>query len=168
MQEQVHGKQADMSTTGHAPERHDLEAAVDAILAGLRAEGGRVTVGRRAIVRSLLTADDHHVTADELAAMVQAEHPDVHRSTVYRTLDALEELGVLDRISLGTGGSVYHLADHAHHHVVCNRCGAVSEVPPDAFDRLMGDLASRTGYRLDRPTVVVSGLCPSCQAAAPG
>ena len=74
---------------------------MDAILDVLRADGGRITVGRRAIVHALLTAPDHHVTADDVAAMVQAEHPDVHLSTIYRTLEALERHGVVDRVGLG-------------------------------------------------------------------
>ena len=67
------------------PDAHGAtEAGVDAILDGLRADGGRITVSRRAIVHSLLAAPDHHVTADDVAAMIQAEHPDVHLSTIHR------------------------------------------------------------------------------------
>jgi Fur family transcriptional regulator, ferric uptake regulator len=147
-------------------ESDDVESTAEAILDGLRADGGRVTIGRRAIVRSLLTADDHHVTADELAAMVQVDHPDVNRSTVYRTLDTLEELGVLTRVTLGTGGSVYHLADQAHDHLVCTRCGSVDEVPPGVLAPALDRLEAQSGFSLARSHVVVSGVCPACQAAA--
>src|SRR3546814_2143018 len=76
------------------PHDHDVDAELERILSALRDDGGRVTTGRRAVVRALLTADDHHVTAEDIAATVQRDHPDVHLSTVYRTLEALESRGI--------------------------------------------------------------------------
>src|ERR687895_577208 len=107
----------------------------EAILAALRDQGARMTTARRALISALVDAESH-VTADDLAATVQARHPDVHRSTIYRTLDALERLGVIDHVHLGHGRAVYHLADEPHHHLVCEACGAVIEVPDDMFDGL--------------------------------
>ena len=92
------------------------------ILDRLRAEGGRVTTARRALILAMVAADGH-MTAEDLAVSVQAAHPDVHRSTIYRTLDALERLGVVDHVHLGHGRAVYHLADEPHHHLVCEECG---------------------------------------------
>jgi Fur family transcriptional regulator, ferric uptake regulator len=137
---------------------------VDGILEALRADGGRVTTGRRAIVTALVTAPDHHVTADAVAAAVQAEHPDVHLSTVYRTLDALERLGVVDRVNLGPGGAVYHLTHHAHHHLVCEGCGAVTEVPDDVFGALSAEVNRRYGFTLSARHLSLSGRCASCVA----
>lgn len=156
-----------MIESPHPSHPREVDAAIETILDELRADGGRVTSGRRAIVRSLLSADDHHVTADELASRVQVDHPDVNRSTVYRTLDALEAMGVLSRISLGTGGAVYHLADHAHHHLVCTRCRSVVEVEPGLLGPVMDKLEAETGFALDRPHVVISGLCASCRPGEP-
>jgi Fur family transcriptional regulator, ferric uptake regulator len=155
-----------MARTEGPPVR-DIDVAVETILADLRAEGGRVTTGRRAIVRSLLGARDHHVTADELVALVQADHPDVHRSTVYRTLDALEGLGVVHRIPQGAGGAIYHLVDHDHHHLMCTRCGAVTEAPAGLFAPIAERLEVLTGFVLDRSHITISGLCARCRAAGP-
>lgn len=153
-----------MAGTGRSPLAEDVEATVESILTEMRAEGGRVTTGRRAIVRSLVAASDHHVTADDLAAQVQAEHPDVHRSTVYRTLDSLEALGVLHRIPFGVGGAVYHLVDHAHHHLVCTRCGSVVEAPAGLFSPIAEQVEAETGFSLDRAHVMISGLCAACRS----
>lgn len=147
----------------HTHTHEDVDAAVDAILEQLRSEGGRVTTGRRAIVRALLTAEDHHVTADDVASTVQGQQPDVHLSTVYRTLDALEHLGVVDRVILGEGGAVYHLTDHAHHHLVCDRCGSVTEVPEDAFAHLADELASSHGFELSGRHLTLRGRCADCR-----
>ena len=148
-----------------APHHHpDTAELVEEMLELLRADGGRITTGRRAIVQALMGGVDHHVTADDIASAVQAEHPDVHLSTVYRTLDALERLGAVNRLNLGAKGAVYHLADpaHAHHHLVCEQCGAVIELTEDTVAPLEGDLAKRYGFAMSRHALTITGRCSNC------
>jgi Fur family transcriptional regulator, ferric uptake regulator len=147
----------------HEHDHDDVDVRVDAILDRLRAEGGRITTGRRAIVRALFDVGDHHVTADHVAATVQAEHPDVHLSTVYRTLDALEELGVVGRVALGQHSAVYHLVDHVHHHLLCERCGSVTEIPTDALAGLSEQLVDEFDFRVSPSTLVIRGVCRACR-----
>jgi Fe2+ or Zn2+ uptake regulation protein len=149
-------------------EHDDVGGRVAAVLDALRAGGGRTTTGRRAIVTALLTGPDHHVTAEELAATVQADHPDVHLSTVYRTLDALEHAGIVQRVVLGPGGAVYHLTDHAHHHLVCESCGAVLEVPAGVVGRLAGDVRVTYGFELSTSHLSLSGRCRECASEGRG
>ena len=134
---------------------------LERILALLRERGGRVTTARRAIIAALLGAGDH-VTADELTVAVQAAHPDVHQSTIYRTLEALEDLAVVDHVHLGHGRAVYHLADEAHQHLVCERCGVVIEVPDQAFAPLATTLRRKFGFTIDPRHFALSGLCRAC------
>ena len=138
------------------------DAAVERILELLRSRGGRVTTARRAIISALVDAAADHVTADELAARVQAAHPDVHLSTIYRCLEALHELEVVDHVHLGHGRAVYHLADARHQHLVCDGCGAVVEVPDEVFDDLAARLRADFGFRLQHGHFAVPGLCASC------
>ena len=145
-----------MTQPGHSGER------AQAILELLRRGGGRLTTARRAIVAALL-ASPGHVTADELTEAIQAEHPDVHPTTVYRCLDALEQLGVIDHAHLGHGRAVYHLADEAHHHLVCESCGTVIEVPDALFDDLAADLRRRYGFAIRPHHFAVLGRCQSCR-----
>lgn len=150
----------------HQRDAHTHEDVAEreaAILEQLRAAGGRVTTGRRAIVRALLGGPDHHVTAEDVARVVQAEHPDVHLSTVYRTLDALEELGVVLRVVLGAGGAVYHLSDHVHHHLVCERCGTVVEAPSTLFARLTRTIDERFGFDVAGRPIAIPGRCRDCR-----
>ncbi len=140
----------------------DVPERVEAILQLLRTDGGRVTTGRRAVVTALLTADDHHVTADDVAGIVQAEHPDVHLSTIYRTLDSLEHLGVVGRVTLGGGGAVYHLTDHVHHHLVCSGCGTVIELSDDSLAALAADVERLHGFALAAHPMSLHGLCSAC------
>ena len=134
------------------------------ILALLRAQGGRVTTGRRAILETFLGMGGH-VTAEMLTAKVQASQPDVHESTVYRFLDDLERLGVVDHVHLGHGPAVYHLAADAHHHLVCDRCGLVVEVPEEVFAALRTQLHADFGFTLQPRHFAVTGRCRACTGA---
>lgn len=134
------------------------------ILGLLRARGGRVTTCRRAILETFLGIGGH-VTAEVLTARVQINQPDVHESTVYRFLDELERLGVVDHVHLGHGPAVYHLAADAHHHLVCDRCGTVVEVPETVFNELRTRLSEDYGFSLEPRHFAVTGRCKECAPA---
>jgi Fur family ferric uptake transcriptional regulator len=131
------------------------------VLRLLRSHGGRVTAARRAILRALI---DHgpHPTAEQLTARVQARHPETHESTVYRFLDDLERLGVIDHVHLGHGPAVYHFADDTHHHLVCDSCGLVVEVPDRELDGLRRRLRSDFDFEMDPRHFAVPGRCGAC------
>jgi Fur family transcriptional regulator, ferric uptake regulator len=134
---------------------------VEAILGLLRGRGGRVTTARRAIVAALLAAHAH-VTAEDLTAAVQDRHPDVHASTVYRCLESLADLGVVEHVHLGHGRAVYHLADRTHQHLVCEGCGAVVEVPDDVFESLGRRLRDDYGFVIRPRHFALLGRCLAC------
>lgn len=142
------------------------DGRLDRLVAVLRQRGGRVTSARRAVIGALV-ATEAHVTADDLAAQVQAAQPDVHLSTVYRTLDALERLGIVDHTHLGHGRAVYHLTDEPHQHLVCESCGAVVEVPDDTFADLAAQLWAGYGFTLRPSHFAVLGRCAACGAGGP-
>ena len=121
-----------------------------------------MTPARRALVTALLEADGH-VTAEDLAETVQRSHPDVHRSTIYRTLDALEERGVVDHVHLGHGRAVFHLLDDPHQHLVCEVCNAVIEAPDELFVPLAERLLDDYGFTLKPNHFAVLGRCAECR-----
>ncbi len=134
------------------------------ILGLLRAQGGRVTTSRRAILEAFLGMGGH-VTAEALTTRVQSAQPDVHESTVYRFLDDLERLGVVDHVHLGHGPAVYHLSSDSHHHLVCDGCGAVVEVPEATFAELRTRLRDDFGFALQPRHFAVTGRCRRCSEA---
>jgi Fe2+ or Zn2+ uptake regulation protein len=134
---------------------------LDTILDELRARGGRVTESRRVIVGTILSSH-HHITAENIAARVQADHADIATSTVYRTLALLAELGVVEHVHVGHGAVVYHLAEQRHQHLVCEQCGAVVEVPDAVFASLRRRLARDYGFRVDPRHVALTGRCGDC------
>lgn len=138
---------------------------VQAILAALRQRGERITTARRALLTALDQAPDH-CSADDLAAEVARMHPEIHRATIYRTLDTLRRLEVVEHTHLGHGPAVYHLADQVHQHLVCEECGSVTEVPLAAFRNLERALKRDYGFTIRSRHFAVVGVCRECRKAA--
>jgi len=142
-------------------ERGEREA-VDEVLALVRRHGGRATPARRLLLNALFGSREHR-SAEELAAEVHAAAPDVHLSTIYRNLEELERLGVIDSTRLGGGPATYHLATAEHGHLVCERCGTMIEVPDDLFASLVKQAASQYGFAINPHRFAVTGRCADCQ-----
>jgi Fur family ferric uptake transcriptional regulator len=138
------------------------------ILAALDRAGFRLTEPRRALAE-LIADQAGHFTAAELVAATRARRLGVGRATVFRTLDALEGLKIVERIDLPSGEHAYVGCELAHHHhVVCSRCGRTSEIDDAGLRSVVHEVARRTGYRVDEHRLELFGLCPACQAAEPG
>lgn len=136
--------------------------AIDAVLACLRERGGRATPARRLLLGALFGSDKHR-SAEELTAEVHAQAPDVNISTIYRNLEELVRLGVVDRAQMGGRSAAYHLASAAHGHLVCEQCGSMTEVPDELFDGLARKASERYGFRVDPHHFAVTGRCADCQ-----
>ncbi len=131
------------------------------ILTRLRHAGGRLTEPRRAVIEALISSGDHP-TADDLAAKVTLSHPKVHKSTVYRTLDALADLAIVDHVHLGHGRAVYHLTDDTDLHLLCEKCGTVKHISADALDASRVAIANATGFVLEAGHFALPGRCAAC------
>ena len=109
-----------------------------------------------------------HATPDGLAATVARDGgPALPLSTIYRNLEALEDVGVVSHTHLGHRSPTYHLADHADHlHLVCLSCGAVIESEVTAADPLVGNLLTRHGFVADVKHMAIHGWCAACTAPA--
>lgn len=129
----------------------------------LRARGERMTGPRRAVL-SVLARQTDHVSADALVTLVAEQDPGVHRASVYRTLDALSDLGVVQHVHVGHGATTYHLVrpDDRHLHAHCRVCGSVRDLPSDLLDDVAAALARKYGFVLDAGHVALSGTCRRC------
>jgi Fur family ferric uptake transcriptional regulator len=129
----------------------------------MRDRGGRMTAPRRATIDVLLAGNEHrHLSAEEIAADVRTRLPEVAESTIYRTLTALEELGVVTHVHLGHGPSTFHLADEAHRHLVCRHCQTIIEVPTDELDELARRLDDTYGFSISNEHFALAGECHAC------
>ncbi|MGQ0679510.1 MAG: Fur family transcriptional regulator [Actinomycetota bacterium] len=135
---------------------------VEQILDRIVANGGRRTMSRQAVIRVIV--DCHgHITADAIAQQVQKDFPSVDVSTVYRTLETLRDLEVVDRVYFADGSTVYHLRDHQHHHLCCEKCGKVQELPMDHLAPLEATVLEKFGFELHQRPVGLFGLCAACR-----
>ena len=130
----------------------------------VRQHGGRVTSSRRVLLRTLFASAGHR-TAEELAAEVQAEAPDIHLSTIYRNLEELERLGVVVHSHFGHGPATYHLASSVHGHFVCEECGSLIEVPESMFSGLAEQASAEFGFTIDPHHFAMLGRCAECGQA---
>ena len=143
------------------PAPHEEASTVEEAVEVVRRHGGRVTASRRLLLRALFSSKGHR-SAEELAAEVQAEAPDVHLSTVYRNLEELERLGLVVHSHFGHGPATYHLATAVHGHFVCEECGKLIEVPGTMFDDLASKARSRFGFTIDPHHFAMLGRCADC------
>lgn len=137
-------------------------ASVEDLVARMQAEGLRATTARRAVLSEIVAADSVHLTADELARRIQAEHPAIHLSTVYRTLESLTTAGLLSIARFRDEPVTYHLSDDVHHHAVCTECGTTLDLPADVLDPLRRGLEREHGFVADPHHLTIPGRCARC------
>ncbi|MDN5919401.1 MAG: transcriptional repressor [Pseudonocardia sp.] len=103
-----------------------------------------------------------HATPEQVCTKVQAVAPAVNITTVYRTLDLLEQLGVVQHAHLGHGAPTYSQHEHRHVHLVCHACGKVDEAPTELLSAVSERILAENGFRLDATHVALSGTCADC------
>lgn len=131
--------------------------------AALTDRGLRRTPQRMAVLRAL--DDGHALSAQEVFSRARATCPELGLSTVYRTLVALTDSGLLDAIGQHDGEATYRLCGGAHHHhLVCSECRRVEELSECDLSSIEGRIASDTGFRVDGHTLTFHGVCRECQA----
>ena len=134
----------------------------DDLAAALHTRGMRVTPQREQVLAAVRRLG--HATPEQLSDAV----PGVDVTTVYRTLELLEELGLVRHTHLGHGAPAYRPADDDHVHVVCHSCGAVVDAPPDLVDDLAARLRDERGFAVDRSHFTVFGTCQDCRPEQSG
>ena len=128
----------------------------------LSRQGYRMTPQRLMIVSAIESSNDH-ISAEEVYSKVLEKYPNVNISTVYRTLDLLEELGLVTKTDLGGGRVRYHPADKGHHHhLVCRDCGAIIDLDETALAGLKETLFRDYGFIADLRHLGIWGRCVRC------
>lgn len=135
----------------------------------LRAQGERMTEPRAAVLRAL-AGTPGHLRMDEIAEAVAVTNPGVHRASVYRTVAALGELGLVQHVHLGHGATAYHLVPEVgpHPHAECHECGRVLDLPANTLADVATRLRHDFGFSLDGTHVALSGRCAECRRGTPG
>jgi Fur family transcriptional regulator, ferric uptake regulator len=134
------------------------------IVAAFTGAGIRLTGPRRAVA-DLIATHDGHFTAAELGAIARDQRRGISRATLFRALDLLTDLGVLERVDLPTGEHAYvKCAPAHHHHVICSRCGRTSEVEDRGLGDAVAEIGRQTGFIIESHRLEMFGICRHCQA----
>ena len=135
------------------------------------ADAGYRLTGPRRTVAGLIAAREGHFTAADLMADARTRELDIGRATIFRALELLTELDVLERIDLPSGDHAYVPCEpqHHHHHLVCAVCGGVTEVGDLGLASAVEQIQHRTGWQVETHRLELYGRCPDCrERRAPG
>jgi len=131
----------------------------------LREHGLRATPQRRLVLTAV--AELGHATPEQVCDFVHGRTGSLNLSTVYRALELLEELGVVSHTHLQHGSPTYQVADHADHlHLVCRRCGGVTEAELDLARPLVAAVVAGHDFQTDLAHLSLHGVCGKCRREA--
>lgn len=136
----------------------------------LKENGLKVTTQRIAILEVLDNRPDKHLTAEEIYDCVKEEYPEIGLATVYRTIQLLSELHLIDKLNLDDGYVRYEIGkigkercEHHHHHLICLSCGNVYSFEDDLLETLEQRINESKGFRVVDHEVKLFGYCTKCQ-----
>lgn len=138
----------------------------------LKERGLKTTSQRMAILKVLLAQPDSHLTAEEIYDLVKKDWPDIGLATVYRNIQLLSEMNLIDKLNLDDGYVRYEIGDqnqenhhhHHHHHMICVSCGKVFAFQEDLLDNLEKKIEQTTGFIVSDHEVKLYGHCAQCLA----
>lgn len=132
----------------------------------LKSSGLKVTGPRLKILNLFETYPDAHMSADDIYRIVLEKNMGIGVATVYRVLTQLEAAGILTRHHFDSGKAVYELNTGDHHdHIICIRCGKVSEFFDTDMESLQEKIATNNGYKILDHALYIYGMCFDCSNA---
>lgn len=157
-------------TTGEEGRRCIMEEQLNRFRKLLKERGLKTTSQRMAILKVLLDQPDSHLTAEEIYDLVKKDWPDIGLATVYRNIQLLSEMNLIDKLNLDDGYVRYEIGDqnqqshHHHHHMICISCGKVFAFQEDLLDNLEQKIEQTTGFVVSDHEVKLYGRCAQCLA----
>lgn len=135
----------------------------------LRDKGLKVTKQRLMVLEAIASCPEEHLTAEEIFELVKVDCPEIGLATVYRTIQLLNELHLIDRINFDDGFVRYEMGSapnqeqkHHHHHLICMKCGKVISFQDDLLEELEAKIAATTGFSVVNHEVKLYGCCAEC------
>jgi Fur family ferric uptake transcriptional regulator len=127
----------------------------------LREHGYRITPQRQLVLEAVNALG--HATPEELLSEVQKTAGAVNLSTIYRTLEVLEQVGLVTHAHIGHGAPTYHSVDaDVHIHLVCDTCGKIESIPAEEASVFVELLRDKAGFETDVAHVSIHGQCATC------
>jgi Fe2+ or Zn2+ uptake regulation protein len=141
------------------------------LLSELSSHGVRLTAQRRALVETIQEAD-RHLDAATLLELAKRRNAKVDRATVYRTLELLKKMRLIDELDLMHLNGEKHFyevrTDHDHMHLACFQCGRIEEFVSPVFEKLKGEIAKQNQFDIRVIRLEVGGFCRTCRRDGKG
>ncbi len=121
---------------------------------------------QREVILEMLYNSDEHLTPEGLHHLIQEKHPDLNTgiATVYRTLSLLEDSEMVTSLSFGAQGKKYELGAKDHHdHIICTKCGSISEFVDEEIESRQKKIAEELGFIMQEHSMQIYGICKACQ-----
>lgn len=138
----------------------------------LREKELKVTSQRLMVLNILSAHGDEHLTVEEIYDLAKEESPEIGLATIYRTVQVLLELHVIEKVTFDDGFARYELngeetgSGHRHHHAICTQCGKVYSLETDLLDTLEKQVFESLGFEVTDHEVKLYGLCSACRRKA--
>ena len=128
----------------------------------------KMTPQRQIVLEIFLDHPGEHLSAEDVHGILRDNHSEIGLATVYRSLELLSDLGILQKMEFGDGCSRYEVNaidpdTHHHHHLICTKCGKVIEFEDDLLENLEQDIENKSGFRIMDHQVKFFGYCKECQ-----
>ena len=144
-----------------------MDAKREQICTRLKEHGYKITSQRKVVLDAMLANQDKHLTVEELYQIVKTEHPEIGLATVYRNIQLLNELKIVEKLNLDDGYIRYELSNenekHRHHHLICDQCGKVIEVTEDLMGSIENSFLESYGFLVYDHQAKFFGICKECQ-----
>ena len=134
----------------------------------IRSQGFKLTLPRQLIL-DMLNKTKHHLSADEIYIFLRRRYPQIGLTTVYRTLEMLTRLGLINKFDFGDGRSRYELKkEEHHHHLICKKCGKVIDckefVDEEAalIKKIEESLSKKYSFKINFHRIYFYGICKEC------
>lgn len=128
----------------------------------------KLTAQRQIVLQVFLDHQDEHLSAEDVHNILRDQSSEIGLATVYRTLELLSDLGVLQKMNFGDGRSRYEINEtsttrHHHHHLICLACGKVKEFEDDLLETLENAVARKSNFKIVDHQLKFYGYCQECQ-----
>lgn len=144
-----------------------MEKRIEKIKQKLHSSNFKLTPQREATVKVLIENQAGHLSAEDVYLLVKKIAPDIGLATVYRTLELLSELNIVQKLNFGDNVARYELstegAKHHHHHLVCLNCGKVEEINEDWLGSIEEKVEKQFDFQIIDHRLIFHGICSECR-----
>lgn len=129
----------------------------------------KLTPQRQIVLQAFVDNPGKHLSAEDVHNIVRQQSSEIGLATVYRTLELLSDMDVLQKMDFGDGRSRYEIneanSEHHHHHLICLSCGKVKEFEDDLLETLENVIARKSNFKIVDHQVKFYGYCQECQSS---